>query len=103
MIIFRTPTLLRLWQPWTGFYETNNYVLYQRLRAGEPVRANPSQPNMCLVVATGTILTNLTLGLGTVHPNCRVSHYGFVNNDGTEGWTNANWTQFDQNNPSARY
>ena len=72
---------------------------YQRYRPGEPNRANTAVPNMCLVVATGTVYTNLTLGLGTVHPNCRVSHYGFVNNDATEGWLNSNWTAFDEAYP----
>ena len=93
------PSLRHTLQPWSGFFDTSNYVKYQRYRPGEPNRANTAVPNMCLVVATGTVYTNLTLGLGTVHPNCRVSHYGFVNNDATEGWLNSNWTAFDETNP----
>ena len=93
------PSLRHTPQPWSGFFDTSNYVKYQRYRPGEPNRANTAVPNMCLVVATGTVYTNLTLGLGTVHPNCRVSHYGFVNNDATEGWLNSNWTAFDETNP----
>ena len=86
-------------QPWTGFYDTCNYVQYQRLRAGEPDRTNSLEPNMCLVVATGTVINNLTLGLGTVHPNCRVSHYGFANNDASVGWSDGNWTAYNESNP----
>ena len=80
-------------------YTTKNYVKYQRYRAGEPNRTNPLMPNMCLVVATGVTYTNLTLGLGTVHPNCRVSHFGFFNNDAMVGWTDSSWTSYDEATP----
>ena len=72
---------------------------YQRYRAGEPNRTNPLMPNMCLVVATGVTYTNLTLGLGTVHPNCRVSHFGFFNNDAMEGWTDTEWVDYNETTP----
>ena len=41
------------WQPWTGNFETRNYVKYQRPRPdlGQD-RSNPAAPNSCLVVAT---------------------------------------------------
>jgi hypothetical protein len=88
-------------QPWSGFYDTNNFVKYQRYREGgsEPDRSNPALPNMCLVIASGTIYPRLTIGLGTIHPNCRVSHYGFTNNDASEGWLNTNWTAFTEAEP----
>jgi hypothetical protein len=118
-------------------------VLYQRQRAGEPDRSNTTLPNACLVVAEGTTIPQLTVGLGTgntwkqstppsftpvlpstvrwlhnnttpssiavclhfvctphcaVHPNCRVSHYGFKNDDPGEGWTNTNWTAYSASN-----
>ena len=86
-------------QPWSGDYTTNNYVKYQRYRAGEPNRTNPLMPNMCLVVAKGLTYSSLTLGLGTVHPNCRVSHFGFFNNDAMEGWTDTEWVDYNETNP----
>ena len=32
----------------------------------------------------------------------RVSHFGFTNNNATEGWTNRAWTAYDENNPSMK-
>jgi hypothetical protein len=54
---------------------------------------------MCLVVASGTTFPELTLGLGTVHPNCKVSHYGFTNTDANAAWTDTQWTAFSSSNP----
>ena len=89
-------------QPWTGIFNTLNFVKYQRPRLGEPNRASPLDPNSCLVVATGTTYSQLSLGLGTIHPNCRVSHYGFTNNNATEGWLNQDWVNFTEASPRNR-
>jgi hypothetical protein len=69
-------------------------VLYQRDRAGSPSRKNPSDPNTCLVVAEGTNYPLLSLGLGTTHPNCYASHFGFQNNDANQGWTENTWWSY---------
>jgi hypothetical protein len=69
-------------------------VQFQRARSGETSRASSSQPNTCLVIAEGTTYSQLSLGLGTVHPNCRVSHYGFRNDDANEAWTENTWTAY---------
>jgi hypothetical protein len=44
-------------------------------------------------------MSQLALGLGTIHPNCRVSHYGFQNNNATTGWLNTAWTDYSETNP----
>jgi hypothetical protein len=40
-------------------------VVYQRARAGEPDRSNSTVPNACLVVAEGSTIPGLTIGLGS--------------------------------------
>lgn len=32
----------------------------------------------------------------------RVSHFGFTNNNATEGWTNTAWTAYDEANPNPK-
>ena len=87
-------------QPWTGNFATRNYVQYQVYRASDGVnRANSANPNMCLVVAYGTTYSALALGLGSVNQYCRVSHYGFQNDDSGAGWTNTLWTGYSQASP----
>ena len=89
-------------QPWSGIFDTLNYVRYQRASPGEvPDRVNAAAPNSCLVVATGTVLPQLLLGLGTVHPACRVSHFGFVNNDADEAWANTEWQSYNESQPQS--
>jgi hypothetical protein len=51
-----------------------------------------------LCFSEGTVHPELSLGLGSVHPNCRVSHYGFMNNDANEAWGNTNWTAHSPSN-----
>ena len=46
---------------------------------------------MCLAVAAGASYPNLTLGLGSVHPNCRVSYFGSVDNDAMVAWRDTTW------------
>lgn len=72
-------------QPWTGVYTTDNFVQYQPPRSGETRRVKSGAENTALVVAKGTRYPELVLGLGTVHPNAHVSHYGFRNNDVEQG------------------
>ena len=86
-------------QTWTNNYATNNYVQYQRYRVGEPDRSNPALPNMCMVVAAAPTYPSMVLGMATVHPNCRVSHYGTNNNDATLAWNNATWTAYNATSP----
>ena len=58
-------------------------------------RANASIPNMCLVMATGLAYPTLTLGLGTVHPNCHVSVNSKLQNyDSTAAWADKTWTLY---------
>ncbi len=78
---------------------TKNWVQYQVARSGETPRINADSPNMCLVVATGVTYSALALGLGTVHPNCRVSHYGFKNDDSSTAWTNTAWLSSSSASP----
>ena len=87
-------------QPWTGNFATYNYVLYQVYRASDGVsRTSSSNPNMCLVAAYGASYPALSLGLGSVNPYCRVSHYGFQNDDSTTGWWDTLWTGYSQYSP----
>jgi hypothetical protein len=101
LILLRFMDMLSGLQPWSDNYDTNNFVKYQRYREGssEPDRSSPALPNSCLVIAEGTTYPSLTMGLGSVHPNCRVSHYGFVNDDANEGWLSSNWTSFNETEP----
>ena len=83
-------------QPWSGSYTTKNYVRYQ---PGESDRAHDTIDNMALVVAYGATYTQMVLGLGTVHPNARVTHYGFQNNDAGTGWTNTAYKSYSESSP----
>ena len=74
--------------------------MYQRYRVGEPNRSNTTVPNMCLVVAQGATYASLSLGLGSVHPNCRVSHYGTNNIDSKVAWTDTSWTSYTSAAPN---
>ena len=86
-------------QPWTGIFNTNNYVKYQRAGVGGVNRSNSTYPDSCLVVAKGTTYPELTIGLGSIHPNCRVSHYGFTNNNATKGWSDTAWLGYSESSP----
>ncbi len=39
------------------------------------------------------------MGLGAVHPLCRATHFGFMNNYAEDGWTNTEWTGFNMTTP----
>ena len=54
---------------------------------------------MCMVVATGSLYPNIVLGMATVHPNCRVSHFGALNIDANAAWTNTIWTAYNATSP----
>ena len=86
-------------QSWNNSFATKNYVQYQRYRVGEPDHSNPAVPNMCMVVATGSLYPNIVLGMATVHPNCRVSHFGALNIDANAAWTNTIWTAYNATSP----
>ena len=64
-------------------YKTRNYVKYQpKASDGSDASVSlgyvhPTQPNTALVCATTSLNYNFFLGLGTIHPNARVSHFGF--------------------------
>ena len=81
-------------QPWTGSYTTKNYVKYQRTD-----RPHADYPDMALVVAYGPSHPQCVLGLGTVHPNAYVTHYGFQNNDAEAGFTNTAWKSYTEASP----
>ena len=64
-------------QPHGCGYSTNNYVKY------DPVdRPKTVGDNTALVIAKGlSSCSNMVCGLGTVHANARVNHFGFRNDD----------------------
>lgn len=69
-------------QPTTGDYKTLNWVKYQPFMDGDPdCFVSDDDPNFALVVARGQTYAQLICGLGTRHPNARVSFFGFDNND----------------------
>ena len=84
--------------PWRGHYTTYNYVKYQPANAGADARINPEAPDSALVMAYGAKKCSKGfvdhtgtgryswLGLGTVHPKARVSHFGFCNQDPDQSW-----------------
>src|SRR3546814_3971654 len=71
-------------QPHTGLFTTLNWVKYQPFKDGDPDRfESEDDPYLALVLARGVIHEKLLCGLGTSHPNARVSYFGFNNNDPT--------------------
>lgn len=52
----------------------------------------------------GNSCNQCLLGLGTVHPKARVSHFGFTNDDALQGWkgtkgSSAEWTSYSSSSP----
>ena len=54
---------------------------------------------MCLAIAEGATWPMLVLGLGTVHPNCYVNHFGSINNNASTAWVEESWKEYYQNSP----
>jgi hypothetical protein len=87
-------------QPWTGNFETRNFVRFQPFRAGDPDGfEHPVIAAAALVIASGTNFQDLVCGLGSVHPNARASHFGFNNRDPQLAWTNNAWMGFNETSP----
>ncbi len=87
-------------QPWSNTLATNNFVLYQVFRSGDAVsRPNPTVPNSCVVEGVSKNYPSLVLGLGTVHANCRVNHFGGQSDNSATAWTDNTWTSYSQLSP----
>lgn len=57
-----------------------------------------SDPNLALVLARGYTYEKLLCGLGTSHPNARVSMFGFDNSDPVYAWNNKEWQSYGGKN-----
>ena len=90
-------------QPHSGDFGTRNWVQYQPVRDGDPAGyEHPTSPHTALVTAVGRRYPDLVLGLGTVHPDSRVNHFGFNNNDPAAAWNENGWKSFSEASPRTR-
>jgi hypothetical protein len=88
-------------------YRTLNYVKYQPAAAdGSDCclpngYVNPSSPTMSLVCAVGINNKDFFLGIGSTHPNIRVSHHGYLMLDPVaghgDGSRNTDWHDYGGN------
>jgi len=88
-------------QPFTGNFNTNNYVAYQRYETGDPAGyVHPTIPNLCLVAASGVRYPELYMGLGSVDSHCRVNtHPGLEHFRPEDTWTKNAWKGYDSGSP----
>lgn len=86
-------------QPHTGNFATLNWVKYQPFRAGDKAGyVSDSDPNLALVLARGNTYEKLLCGLGTSHPNARVSMFGFDNDSPVKAWDDMQWSSYGGKN-----
>lgn len=83
-------------QPHTANFATWNWVKYQPFQAGDPgdKYVSDEDPNLALVLARGNKYYQLLCGLGTSHPNARVSHFGFDNSNPVAALASNIWTSY---------
>jgi hypothetical protein len=83
-------------EPFTNNFATWNWVKYQPFQPGDPTGkyVSDADANLALVLARGNKYYQLLCGLGTSHPNARVSHFGFDNSDPVAALSNTVWTSY---------
>ena len=77
-------------QNYRTFY-TLNYVQYQ---AGTAGFTHPDIPDLSLVCSVGLNNMALFLGMGTINPNAKASHFGFQIYNPQQAWTDSTWTGY---------